>query len=320
MSKPLASILINNHNYGRFLAEAIDSALAQTYGNVEVVVVDDGSTDNSPEIISGYGGRIVSVIKGNEGQGSSLNIGFERSSGHCIFLLDSDDTFAADKVERVMNLFGQDPSIGWVFHPLRLREAFNGKVLNEAMPPGLPSKRIDFRGATRRGRQPRFAPATSGLCFTRQLLAKMLPMPVVGGTSADRYLKPMALALAPGYYIGEVLAEQKIHGSNAHTLSPRRTQTAAKSMVLVAGWIRQREPSLRRLSLKMMAKGLGMYDASGGVDSKYADAIAGYFNCTGPLERMSIALRRFYHGRIRRSEYAAKQAAPAAAVTGAAGS
>ena len=65
---PLASILINNYNYGRFLGKAIDSALSQTYENLEVIVVDDGSTDGSLEIIASYGDRISSVLKKNGGR------------------------------------------------------------------------------------------------------------------------------------------------------------------------------------------------------------------------------------------------------------
>jgi len=60
---PLVSIIINNYNYGRFLKEAIDSGLNQTYLHVEVIVVDDGSTDNSQEIITSYGNRIIPVLK-----------------------------------------------------------------------------------------------------------------------------------------------------------------------------------------------------------------------------------------------------------------
>ena len=90
---PKVSILINNYNYGRFLAEAIDSALAQTYKNLEVIVVDDGSTDNSREIIASYSDRIVPVLKENGGQASAFNAGFERARSDWIAFLDSDDIF-----------------------------------------------------------------------------------------------------------------------------------------------------------------------------------------------------------------------------------
>ncbi len=66
-SSQKVSIIINNYNYGRFLKEAIDSALNQTYSNTEVIVVDDGSTDNSHEIIAEYGKQIIPILKENRG-------------------------------------------------------------------------------------------------------------------------------------------------------------------------------------------------------------------------------------------------------------
>ncbi len=84
MNKPLASILINNYNYGRFLHEAIDSALSQTYPHTEVIVVDDGSTDNSREIIASYEDQIIPVLKENGGQASALNAGFAASRGEIV--------------------------------------------------------------------------------------------------------------------------------------------------------------------------------------------------------------------------------------------
>ena len=83
-SKPIVSIIINNYNYDRFLAEAIDSALNQTYPHVEIIVVDDGSTDNSRNIIADYGNRIVPVLKSNGGQACSFNEGFKASQGEII--------------------------------------------------------------------------------------------------------------------------------------------------------------------------------------------------------------------------------------------
>ncbi len=81
MNKKLrASIIVNNYNYGRFLQESIDSALSQTYSNVEVIVVDDGSADNSRVIIECYGDRIIPVLKKNGGQASAFNTGLAEST------------------------------------------------------------------------------------------------------------------------------------------------------------------------------------------------------------------------------------------------
>ena len=81
---PLVSILVSNYNYGGFVAAAIESALAQTYTNCEIIVVDDGSTDSSREIINQFAGRIVPVFKSNGGQASAFNAGFARARGSII--------------------------------------------------------------------------------------------------------------------------------------------------------------------------------------------------------------------------------------------
>src|SRR5687768_4590814 len=103
--KPLVSIIINNYNYGRFLAEAIDSALAQTYQNCEVIVVDDGSTDNSRDIIEDYGSKLIPVLKKNGGQSSAFNQSFQVSTGSIICFLDSDDTLSSSAMEKVVDSF-----------------------------------------------------------------------------------------------------------------------------------------------------------------------------------------------------------------------
>src|SRR5690349_9032182 len=101
-SQPLVSIVVNNYNYGRFLNECIDSALNQRYAAVEVVVVDDGSTDESCEVIRSYGARINVVFKNNGGQGSAVNAGFAASTGSIVLFLDADDALAPDAVDRIV--------------------------------------------------------------------------------------------------------------------------------------------------------------------------------------------------------------------------
>src|SRR5438046_10766138 len=90
MSNALVSIIVNNYNYERFLTEAIDSALNQTYYNTEVIVVDDGSTDGSLEIIASYGHQSIPLLKGNGGQNAALNAGFSLSRGDVGWALNSE--------------------------------------------------------------------------------------------------------------------------------------------------------------------------------------------------------------------------------------
>jgi hypothetical protein len=85
------SIIINNYNYGCFIKQAIDSALGQKYTLKEVIVVDDGSTDNSAEILQSYGSQIQAILKTNGGQASTYNTGFAKAKGELVLFLDSDD-------------------------------------------------------------------------------------------------------------------------------------------------------------------------------------------------------------------------------------
>ena len=101
MPRPLVSIVINNYNYARFLRAAIDSALSQSYASIEVLVVDDGSTDQSRAIIDSYGDRIRPVLKKNGGQASALNTGFAQCQGGIVIFLDADDILLPHATQRV---------------------------------------------------------------------------------------------------------------------------------------------------------------------------------------------------------------------------
>ena len=102
------SIVINNYNYAQWLQDAIESALSQTFSNIEVIVVDDGSTDTSRDIIEKYVtmGSIIPVFKKNGGQASAFNCGFLASSGDIVIFLDADDVLfpnACGEVAEVWN-------------------------------------------------------------------------------------------------------------------------------------------------------------------------------------------------------------------------
>jgi glycosyltransferase involved in cell wall biosynthesis len=99
------SIVITNYNYAAYLPAAIESALAQSHDNVEIVVVDDGSSDGSREIIARYSAAVMPVLKQNGGQGSAVNAGFAACSGDAVLFLDADDELLPKAAASVARLF-----------------------------------------------------------------------------------------------------------------------------------------------------------------------------------------------------------------------
>lgn len=108
------SVIIPNYNYGRFLREAIDSALGQTLPPHEVIVVDDGSTDDSGAILGSYGDRIITVRQQNQGVGAARNKGAELATGEFLAFLDADDFWAPTKLEKQLAKFETDAEISLV--------------------------------------------------------------------------------------------------------------------------------------------------------------------------------------------------------------
>ncbi len=104
-SSPLVSILIPCYNSEQWLAETIESALAQTWKNIEIIIVDDGSTDNSLAIAKSFESSIVKVIsQENKGASTARNIALKEAQGDFIQYLDADDLLAPDKIELQVGL------------------------------------------------------------------------------------------------------------------------------------------------------------------------------------------------------------------------
>lgn len=130
MNQPLVSVVIPNYNYGRFLAQAIDSALAQTYPNVEIIVVDDGSTDDSAEILKSYSDKIRRIKQTNRGVSSARNNGTAASKGELVAFLDADDVWLPEKLEKQVGIFQADDKVGLV-HCGMVDFEDNGNLLSE---------------------------------------------------------------------------------------------------------------------------------------------------------------------------------------------
>jgi glycosyltransferase involved in cell wall biosynthesis len=108
------SVIIPAYNYARYVSEAIDSVLAQTYPPLEVIVVDDGSTDDTPNVLAAYGDRIRAIRQVNQGVAAARNTGIAAARGEYVAFIDSDDTWEPRKLELQMARFDAEPDLGLV--------------------------------------------------------------------------------------------------------------------------------------------------------------------------------------------------------------
>ncbi len=211
------TIIVNNYNYARFLPRAIESALAQTYPWTEVIVVDDGSTDDSRAVIRSYGDRVVPVFKENAGQASALNSGFARCGGRAVIFLDADDTLHPDIVERVVACFQADPSVVRVQYRLAVIDAA-GTPTGMLKPPltgWMPSGDLRREVLLYADDIP-WLP-TSGNAFSADMLRRIFPIPEDAyRICADFYLSNLSPLFGRVISLAETGGYYRVHGSNHH--------------------------------------------------------------------------------------------------------
>lgn len=136
--KPLVSIIIPCYNYGQFLAEAIDSSLHQTYPSIEVIVVDDGSTDNTEQVAASFGDKIIYLKQGNQGVVAARNNGAAKAKGQYLCFLDADDWLGNDFVSAlVTSLLKTTSEVAYAYSDMFLVRGTN-QVLLKSKSYGLP--------------------------------------------------------------------------------------------------------------------------------------------------------------------------------------
>jgi glycosyltransferase involved in cell wall biosynthesis len=229
--KLLVSVIIDNYNYGRYLRAAIDSALAQTYSDVEVVVVDDGSTDESREIIESYGKRILPVLKANGGQGSALNAGFAASHGEIVMFVDSDDELLPEAVEQVIKV--SRPGVAKAQFQLELVDD-RGKLLGRRVPHFegfVPNGDIRDR-IVRFGEYPT-GPLT-GAAYPRAILRQLMPLDeAIWSIAADHPLNFLAPFFGDVVSLRASLGRYRIHEANDSRLKGRHLEAIHRRLTAV---------------------------------------------------------------------------------------
>jgi glycosyltransferase involved in cell wall biosynthesis len=203
------SVIIPNYNYARYVSQAIESVLNQTYSNIEVIVVNNGSTDDSLQVLKEFGDRICLVNQENLGQSGARKSGLSRANGDFVAFLDADDTWEPQKIEKQLLLF--NPMTQLVYCGIR--------HFNESHVDDISIHLPQFRGSCASSfiDQPGVSIVLSGestAIFTRELLEK------VGGFDPD-------LNSAAGWdffrrcskftefdFVPDALTNYRIHGAN----------------------------------------------------------------------------------------------------------
>lgn len=210
-------IVVNNYNYGRYVAASIESALAQTHRPVQVIVVDDGSTDESREIIASYGSRVVPVLKENGGQASAVNAGWACSQADVLIFLDADDLLFPDAAGAAAAAFSAQPELARVQWRMEVVDGEGRRT--GAVNPSLDVAMANGRLAREELVFPFDLPwvATSGTAFPRWALERVMPVPADDyRLGVDWYLSHVTTLVGPVRSFESPLGAYRVHDANRY--------------------------------------------------------------------------------------------------------
>jgi glycosyltransferase involved in cell wall biosynthesis len=211
------SVIIPNYNYERFVGATIDSALAIDWANVEVIVVDDGSTDGSRAVIERYAGRVTTIFQENASQSIACSNGFAQSEGDLILFLDSDDLVDPSIIREAVAVLR--PGVSKVQFQMQTIDAL-GNALGSFLPQYkvIPSSEEIRQWVINTTSYP--TPPGSGNIYSRELVQKVFPLcPAIHDSASDSALITVAPLFGDVIVIDKPLVSYRIHGRNQGTLS-----------------------------------------------------------------------------------------------------
>ncbi|MGI8566739.1 MAG: glycosyltransferase [Pyrinomonadaceae bacterium] len=213
MRRPSFSVIISSYNYGHFLDATIESVLAQTYPAREIIIIDDGSTDNSAEVAGAFGKRVKFVAQKNQGVCVARNNGAKLATGDVLAFLDSDDIWLPRKLEQQVEAFQADAEVGLVSCGIRF---FNphGETIVEYTEGKSGWRARDILLY----KEPVLNTTASAIAVRRDVFER------TGGfdehreifAAEDREFCYRAAKISKIVFIPEILVDYRVHGSNGH--------------------------------------------------------------------------------------------------------
>jgi glycosyltransferase involved in cell wall biosynthesis len=241
--KPSVSVLITCFNYGAYVGRAINSALQQTYPPAEIIVSDDGSQDNSCEVVESYikrGLDIRLLRNAHAGMAANLNAAYRSCSGDVICLLDADDTFLPGKIEAVVNAFQTHSQAGFAIHRASLLDNLGRErgiyPLLRDLPSGNCTHIIYNNSGVLMG-----LPPTTNLALRREVANRIFPIPVEYVGYAEQMIHRLAPLMTELCAVSLPFAHWRFHGQNDQNsihITARRLERELKIMDSL--WLEQK--------------------------------------------------------------------------------
>jgi glycosyltransferase involved in cell wall biosynthesis len=274
---PRISVIITCYNYGKYVARAVESALAQTYPHTEIVAVNDGSRDDSLAVLSSFGDQITLIDQPNQGSIAAYNRGFAESTGDVIVLLDADDLLEPNALESVAAVWTK--SVAKVQWDLKIIDA-DGRDLGRKFcnfDPSYDSARV--RESFRRTGTYRW-PVSVGNAYARWFAEALFPLSAEHGP--DGALNTVAPVYGEVVTIPRQLGSYRIHGKNLWSNTgtdlqrlPERIRQRASEVALMQRHALERgvqlpdesalDHEIAFVNYRLMAKALGLsYEGSRG--------------------------------------------------------
>jgi len=212
---PTISVCITNHNYAAYLPSSIESVLAQTYPSVELVVVDDGSTDGSRQVLEQYEDRVGLILQEQAGQAAAGWAAFQAATGDVVVFLDADDVLHPGVCAEIAEAFGAEPDLAMVQWRLGTMDAA-GRPLSRVIPPRpglMPSGDLSCHILRIRNWNYQVA---SGTAYAAWAARRVLPAELPEGEyhALDQWLNELMPLLGPVRSLDVIGASRRLHSAS----------------------------------------------------------------------------------------------------------
>jgi glycosyltransferase involved in cell wall biosynthesis len=273
MAKPFVSVLIDTYNHERFIEKAIVSVLEQDFpaAEREILVVDDGSSDRTPEIVRKFEPYVRLLRKANGGQASAFNTGIPECKGEIVAFLDGDDWWARNKLASVEHAMAAELSVGIVGHGIVV-VGLNGGEQSEILREGFRFQANTIEGGKLFRRRGAFL-GTSRMTIRAELLRRIGAVPKEIEIQADEYLFTLAAVLAEAQILPEALTYYRMHDANGFQLSERSEPQKLRH---------------KQKSLATLAKSLSEKLEELGIDRGVRETVVGYTQMSADQLRLML--------------------------------